>query len=59
MIHDAFQPVSSWKGFMQPPQYDGVILDTHIYQVFSDEASVIAPTVFLFETNWNVLYVDE
>jgi len=37
MIHDAFQPVSSWKGFMQPPQYDGVILDTHIYQVFSDE----------------------
>jgi glucan 1,3-beta-glucosidase len=36
MIHDAFQPVSYWDNFMPPPKYDGVFLDTHIYQVFSD-----------------------
>lgn len=35
IIHDAFQPLSYWDGFMPPPQYQGVMLDTHIYQVFS------------------------
>lgn len=38
MIHDAFQPISYWNGFMQPSDgYSGVIIDTHIYQVFSDD----------------------
>jgi len=37
MIHDAFQPVSSWNNFMNPPTFEGVILDTHIYQMFSQE----------------------
>ncbi|KAF8167368.1 exo-beta-1,3-glucanase [Crassisporium funariophilum] len=37
MIHDAFQPASYWKDFMAPPKYDGVIMDTHIYQIFSPE----------------------
>jgi hypothetical protein len=36
MIHDAFQSLSFWDGFMQPPNWEGVILDTHIYQMFSD-----------------------
>jgi len=36
MIHDAFQPLSYWKGFQTPPQFQGVIMDTHIYQVFSN-----------------------
>jgi len=36
MIHDAFQPLSFWDGFMPPPNWQGVILDTHIYQMFSD-----------------------
>jgi len=35
MIHDSFQPLSFWDGFMSPPNWQGVILDTHIYQVFS------------------------
>ncbi|KAF8808109.1 exo-1,3-beta-glucanase [Phlegmacium glaucopus] len=35
MIHDAFQPLSSWNGFMPPSNFQGVILDTHIYQMFS------------------------
>ncbi|KAF8159780.1 exo-1,3-beta-glucanase [Crassisporium funariophilum] len=37
MIHDAFQPISSWNDFMPPPNFPGVILDTHIYQMFSEE----------------------
>ncbi|EKM84058.1 hypothetical protein AGABI1DRAFT_51741 [Agaricus bisporus var. burnettii JB137-S8] len=36
MIHDAFQSLSFWNGFMQPPDFDGVLLDTHRYQMFSD-----------------------
>jgi len=35
MIHDAFQPLSFWSDFMSPPQWEGVIMDTHLYQVFS------------------------
>lgn len=34
VMHDAFQPLSSWQGFMPPPQSQGVSLDTHIYHVF-------------------------
>ena len=36
MIHDAFQPISYWRGFMPSPNWEGVVLDTHLYQVFSD-----------------------
>lgn len=35
MIHDAFQPISYWDDFMSPPDYQGVILDTHVYEMFS------------------------
>ncbi|KAH9486278.1 Glucan 1,3-beta-glucosidase [Psilocybe cubensis] len=35
MIHDAFQPLSYWSNFMPSPQWQGVIIDTHIYQMFS------------------------
>ena len=37
VIHDAFQPLSYWDNFMPRGQYVGVALDTHIYQMFSDE----------------------
>ncbi|KAK0200843.1 glycoside hydrolase family 5 protein [Desarmillaria ectypa] len=37
LIHDAFQDLSYWKDFMRPEDnYDGVAIDTHIYQMFSD-----------------------
>ncbi|KIJ66234.1 glycoside hydrolase family 5 protein [Hydnomerulius pinastri MD-312] len=36
LIHDAFQPLSYWSGFETPPSFNGVAMDTHIYQVFSD-----------------------
>ncbi|KAF8716095.1 hypothetical protein AX14_012427 [Amanita brunnescens Koide BX004] len=35
LLHDAFQPPSYWSGFMPPPNYEGVLMDTHIYQMFS------------------------
>ncbi|KAH7910928.1 glycoside hydrolase family 5 protein [Hygrophoropsis aurantiaca] len=36
LIHDAFQPLSYWSGFETPSTWQGVAMDTHIYQVFSD-----------------------
>jgi len=35
LIHDAFLPLSYWNGFMQSPQFIGVAMDTHIYQMFT------------------------
>ena len=40
MIHDAFQPLSYWNGFMSPPNWQGVVMDTHIYQMFSVAVSL-------------------
>jgi len=40
MIHDAFQSISYWKDFMASPSWEGVILDTHIYQMFSMNVSL-------------------
>ncbi|KAF5368395.1 hypothetical protein D9758_002194 [Tetrapyrgos nigripes] len=36
LIHDAFQELDSWKGFMTPPEFQNVAMDKHIYQIFSD-----------------------
>ncbi|KAE9390719.1 glycoside hydrolase [Gymnopus androsaceus JB14] len=36
LLHDAFQPLSYWNGFMNLPGWQGVAMDTHIYQMFSD-----------------------
>ncbi len=35
VIHDAFQPLGYWNGYMSLPNYYHVILDHHHYQVFS------------------------
>lgn len=37
MIHDAFEGLNYWQGQAQPPQYQQVLLDTHIYSVFSPD----------------------
>ena len=37
LIHDAFQEASYWGNFMTAPDFQGVAIDTHIYQVFEDE----------------------
>lgn len=36
-IHDGFQPLTFWANQFQPPTYQQVILDTHIYTVFTDQ----------------------
>ena len=36
VIHDAFQPLSSYDGFMEEPTWESVLVDTHNYQVFED-----------------------
>ncbi|KZS93506.1 glycoside hydrolase family 5 protein [Sistotremastrum niveocremeum HHB9708] len=36
LLHDAFQPLSYWSGYQIPPNWQGVAMDTHIYQVFSN-----------------------
>jgi hypothetical protein len=40
LIHDAFQSLSYWDGFMVDG-YDGVAMDTHIYQMFSNEVCIL------------------
>ncbi|KZT59079.1 glycoside hydrolase family 5 protein [Calocera cornea HHB12733] len=38
VLHDAFQDLSYWNGFMTPNTgSQGVLMDTHIYQVFNDD----------------------
>lgn len=38
LIHDAFQPLKYWRGFMDPSngKHNGVAMDTHIYQMFTN-----------------------
>jgi glucan 1,3-beta-glucosidase len=47
MIHDAFQSLSSWNGWERPPDFQGVALDTHIYQILSNAVSplIVCPRV--------------
>jgi hypothetical protein len=54
MIHDAFQPVSYWNGFMPYPEYEGVILDTHIYEMFSVSVSIFLWT-FIFPAKLTIM----
>jgi glucan 1,3-beta-glucosidase len=37
VIHDSFRPLE-WKNFMQQPEFNNVILDTHLYQCFDRQA---------------------
>jgi glucan 1,3-beta-glucosidase len=45
VIHDAFEDIQSyWNGFMNPASgVNDVILDTHIYQIFSDAEVAMKP----------------
>jgi glucan 1,3-beta-glucosidase len=36
VIHDGFRPFA-WKDFMTEPEYSNVMLDTHLYQVFTED----------------------
>lgn len=47
LIHDAFQDLSYWNGWQSSPQYAGVAMDTHIYQMFSDAVCCVS-SMFVF-----------
>lgn len=53
LIHDAFQPLSYWDNFMPRNQYTGVAIDTHIYQMFTDQ--VCSPPMSLDAFNQHPL----
>jgi len=36
LLGDAFQGAGYWQGFMTGPNYAGVAMDVHLYQVFTD-----------------------
>lgn len=44
LIGDAFQSLSYWKGFESPPNYQGVAMDTHVYQIFTNEGIHMSQT---------------
>jgi glucan 1,3-beta-glucosidase len=56
VIHDAFQPLSFWNNFMHPPQFQGVAMDTHIYQMFSDQVCIrrLSPSMHLISRTLSV-----
>jgi glucan 1,3-beta-glucosidase len=43
-IHDAFQQLPYWEGFMSGAGSDFVALDTHQYQIFSDDQVARSPS---------------
>jgi len=49
LIHDAFQALSFWNGKMTVAQgFQGVAMDTHIYQVFDNNVRSFANFFFFF-----------
>jgi len=38
VIHDGFQPLNTFNNYMTEPNFEDVFIDTHNYQVFSNEA---------------------
>jgi glucan 1,3-beta-glucosidase len=36
VFHDSFRAMA-WENFMKPPDYSNVLIDTHLYQSFTDE----------------------
>lgn len=40
LLHDAFQTLDYWNGFQHAPDFQGVAMDTHYYQIFSDAVSI-------------------
>ena len=49
VLHDAFGGLESWNGFMPPDSsYQHVMLDTHRYQIFSQEDVNLSPTNHIY-----------
>jgi len=37
VMHDGFQPLTTFENYMTGPDYEDVFLDTHNYQVFNND----------------------
>ncbi len=37
IMSDAYRPLAEWDDFLKQPQFKNVLLDMHLYQVFSDK----------------------
>lgn len=42
VIHDGFRPFN-WNGFMSGPEFQNVVLDTHIYQAYTEDDRKMSP----------------
>jgi len=48
VIHDAFQPLSYWNNqFTTGQGFSGVMMDTHIYQMFSNDVRPMLKWLFV------------
>ena len=55
VIHDAFQQGTFWNGILTAPDAQGVIIDHHEYQIFTDELVGLSPEVNnLFDLVWTL-----
>ena len=43
VFHDGFRP-NAWAGFLDGAEYENVVLDTHIYQAYTDEDRKRSPS---------------
>ena len=48
VIHDRFEP-KAWHDFMTDEAYENVVLDTHMYQCFTDEPDALKPYEHVLE----------
>ncbi len=48
VIHDGFRPFE-WKGFMTEPGYSNVLLDTHLYQAYTEADRKRTPQEHIIE----------
>lgn len=52
LIHDAFQPLSFWNNkFTSSEGFQGVMMDTHIYQMFSNDVRPMLKWPFCFNVD--------
>ena len=51
LIDDTFQPLNYWNNLMPITQYQGVAMDTHIYQMFTDQVCSLIMSLDVYNRN--------
>ncbi|OZJ06420.1 hypothetical protein BZG36_00517 [Bifiguratus adelaidae] len=52
VLHDGFQWYTFWNGFMRPPDYQNVLMDTHKYQCFDNSMKGWSRKRHMEHTDW-------